>query len=53
MNREAIDENHLKMRETLRGVARKRHREAVKRTRKTGGHGRRGQTSVPLDLLDE
>ena len=41
------------MRETLRGVARKRHREAVKRTRKPGGTGRRGATSIPLDLLDE
>ncbi|GAA5993035.1 hypothetical protein JCM10908_003069 [Rhodotorula pacifica] len=50
---EVIDENHLKMRETLRGLARKRHREAVKRTRKTGGSGRRGATSIPLDLLDE
>ncbi|GAA5884525.1 hypothetical protein JCM3774_000858 [Rhodotorula dairenensis] len=52
-SQEAIDETHLKMRETLRGLARKRHREAVKRTRKTGGPGRRGATSIPLDLLDE
>ncbi|GAA5961974.1 hypothetical protein JCM8115_001633 [Rhodotorula mucilaginosa] len=52
-SQDEIDENHLKMRETLRGVGRKRHREAVKRTRKPGGTGRRGATSIPLDLLGE
>ncbi|BGP42331.1 hypothetical protein JCM10449v2_006336 [Rhodotorula kratochvilovae] len=47
---EQIDAEHVALRELLRGHARKRHREAVKRTKKSAG--RRGQ-AVKLDLLDD
>ncbi|BGP18667.1 hypothetical protein JCM10213v2_006733 [Rhodosporidiobolus nylandii] len=45
-----IEEEHQKLRELLRGVARKRHREAVKRTKKKAG--RRG-AGVALDIVDD
>ncbi|GAA5888280.1 hypothetical protein JCM16303_007259 [Sporobolomyces ruberrimus] len=37
-----IDEEHARLRETLRGFSRKRHREAVKRTKKKVSAGREG-----------
>ncbi|BGO93811.1 hypothetical protein NBRC10512_004600 [Rhodotorula toruloides] len=49
-SQEHIDEEHQKLRETLRGFARKRHREAVKRSKKTGG--RRG-AGPKLDIIDD
>ncbi|GAA5971395.1 hypothetical protein JCM3765_004158 [Sporobolomyces pararoseus] len=39
---EEIDEAHSKLRESLRGFSRKRHRESVKRTKKKGSGGREG-----------
>ncbi|GAA5998962.1 hypothetical protein JCM5350_002550 [Sporobolomyces pararoseus] len=39
---EEIDEAHSKLRESLRGFSRKRHRESVKRTKKKGAGGREG-----------
>ncbi|GAA6049306.1 hypothetical protein JCM3770_005932 [Rhodotorula araucariae] len=47
-----IDAEHQAMRELLRGHARKRHREAVKRTKK-GAPGRQRGAAVKLDLLDD
>ncbi|KPV73524.1 uncharacterized protein RHOBADRAFT_45486 [Rhodotorula graminis WP1] len=47
---EQIDAEHQQLRELLRGHARKRHREAVKRTKK--GAQKRGQ-AVKLDVLDD
>ncbi|BGP02211.1 hypothetical protein RTG_02402 [Rhodotorula toruloides ATCC 204091] len=49
-SQDRIDEEHQKLRETLRGFARKRHREAVKRSKKTGG--RRG-AGPKLDIIDD
>ncbi|BGP26609.1 nucleolar protein 8 [Rhodotorula toruloides] len=49
-SQERIDEEHQKLRETLRGFARKRHREAAKRSKRTGG--RRG-TGPKLDIIDD
>ncbi|GAA5842050.1 hypothetical protein JCM9279_002768 [Rhodotorula babjevae] len=49
-SQEQIDAEHLQLRELLRGHARKRHREAVKRTKKGGQ--KRGQ-AVKLDVLDD
>ncbi|GJN92347.1 hypothetical protein Rhopal_005377-T1 [Rhodotorula paludigena] len=47
---EQIDEEHQKLRELLRGFARKRHREAVKRSKKTAG---RRNAGLKLDVLDD
>ncbi|GAA5974734.1 hypothetical protein JCM11641_007245 [Rhodosporidiobolus odoratus] len=47
---EQIEEEHVKLREALRGHARKRHREAVKRSKKKAG--RRGG-GVALDIVDD
>ncbi|GAA5906762.1 uncharacterized protein JCM6883_005680 [Sporobolomyces salmoneus] len=41
-SQEEIDEAHAKLRESLRGFSRKRHRESVKRTKKKGSGGRDG-----------
>ncbi|GAA5915737.1 hypothetical protein JCM6882_003840 [Rhodosporidiobolus microsporus] len=47
---EQIEEDHQKLRETLRGVARKRHREAAKRSKKKAGRRAGG---VALDTVDD
>ncbi|GAA5856584.1 hypothetical protein JCM8547_005877 [Rhodosporidiobolus lusitaniae] len=47
---DTIEAEHQKLREALRGNARKRHREAVKRSKKTAG--RRGQ-GLSLDIVDD
>lgn len=49
-SRDQIDDEHYKLRELLRGHARKRHREAVKRTKKSGT--KRG-AAVSLDIIDD
>ncbi|GAA6029004.1 hypothetical protein JCM8097_001547 [Rhodosporidiobolus ruineniae] len=47
---EQIEEEHQKLREALRGVARKRHREAIKRSKKTAGRRNGG---AKLDIGDD
>ncbi|GAA5901151.1 hypothetical protein JCM5296_006284 [Sporobolomyces johnsonii] len=51
---EEIEEQHQKLRENLRGFARKRHREAAKRSKKKGGAGgRRGAGGLALDIPED
>ncbi|GAA5823871.1 hypothetical protein JCM11251_003326 [Rhodosporidiobolus azoricus] len=47
---EQIEEDHQKLRETLRGHARKRHREAAKRSKRKAGRRAGG---VALDIVDD